>query len=150
MEFEKRFKNKIKVSDDNDCWIWLGAKSKKGYGRFKINGKLYSPHRIILELEGIKIPNNLFVCHKCDNPSCVNSKHLFIGSRSDNMKDCFKKGRLVNNAKRKLNLNQIKEIRKLIKEGLTEREIAKRFSISYQTVNAIKHKKIWKNMLLSR
>lgn len=84
-----------KVDKTSDCWIWTAAKSAAGYGRFKLNGRLVSPHRLAYEMAFGDIPPGSDVCHRCDNPPCVNPEHLFVGSRSDNMQDCIAKGRFV-------------------------------------------------------
>lgn len=95
-----------KVNKTERCWEWTAA-LRNGYGAFKINKKIYSAHRVSWELANGKIPANLFVCHKCDNPKCVNPDHLFLGTRSDNMKDAFKKGRL--------NLEYARDMQRLLK-----------------------------------
>lgn len=77
-----------------ECWIWRRATSN-GYGRIKIQGRLYQATRVSLALHrGRWIDPSLFVCHTCDNPSCVNPLHLFSGTPSANMIDCRDKGRL--------------------------------------------------------
>lgn len=82
------------------CWVWLGSKDGAGYGTISNRlGSGNSPekaHRVSYEKSFGKIPDGLYVCHKCDNPGCTNPKHLFLGSQKDNMKDCSKKGRLNN------------------------------------------------------
>jgi len=80
--------------DENGCWNWLGA-TASGYPRAKVEGVLVSPHRIAAECHhNTKIPPGYMACHHCDNPKCCNPEHIFIGSRSDNMKDAARKGRL--------------------------------------------------------
>jgi hypothetical protein len=90
-----RFWAKIQVAGDDECWLWTGAKHRKGYGRFKVRGKLLLPHRIAYSLSNQDELIDLFICHRCDNPPCCNPNHLFLGTRSDNMKDCHRKGRLT-------------------------------------------------------
>ena len=89
---KKRFLSKIKKT--RYCWLWEGTIRSKGYGSFKIRNKVYQAHRLSYNLFIGKIPDGLDICHKCDNPTCVNPKHLFVGTASDNMQDCANKGRL--------------------------------------------------------
>src|SRR5688572_25327888 len=70
------------------CWIWIGSKSGKGYGRLGIRGKLYTAHRIsLLIATGIMPSCDLDTCHACDNPSCVNPGHLSECTRRTNLID---------------------------------------------------------------
>lgn len=83
---------------DTGCMEWLGAKSKAGYGRIKIDGKIYLPHRVIAYKSGIvaqmdAADRSVCVLHECDNRLCCNPKHLKAGSMSQNMKDCVARGR---------------------------------------------------------
>lgn len=75
------------------CWIWQGAKNPKGYGKININYKTVASHRLSYVLFNGDIKAGLYVCHTCDNPSCINPKHLFLGTAQDNTHDCFNKGR---------------------------------------------------------
>lgn len=81
------------IKTKSGCMEWKGATDPTGYGRVRVFGKSINTHRAILILMGTKIPDGYDVCHKCDNPACINPKHLFVGTRSDNVKDCVKKGR---------------------------------------------------------
>jgi hypothetical protein len=76
------------------CWIWTAYRKERGYGQFRVGGRSVSAHRIAVALDGKPIPDGMHVCHHCDNPSCVNPAHLFLGTNQDNCVDAGKKGRL--------------------------------------------------------
>jgi hypothetical protein len=76
------------------CWEWQRA-LRNTYGVMKYEGKNESAHRLSYRAFRGEIPDGLLVCHKCDNRKCINPKHLFIGTYSDNTRDCLEKGRLV-------------------------------------------------------
>jgi len=87
------FSMKVDKRDHDKCWEWLGAKDYGGYGQVRIWGKQMKAHRASWEFFFGPIPNGLSVLHKCDNPSCVNPYHLFLGDQCDNITDCVIKGR---------------------------------------------------------
>ena len=89
-DLNKRFW--AKVNKSGGCWIWT-AQNVNGYGRIRINKKLILAHRFVWEMVNGLIPKDLDVLHSCDNPSCVNPKHLWVGTHQDNMDDRDKKGR---------------------------------------------------------
>lgn len=77
----------------SDCIEWTKSRLSSGYGQVRHNGRMQRAHRVAWEKIHGPIPDGLQVLHKCDNPACVNPDHLFLGSRSDNMRDMISKGR---------------------------------------------------------
>ena len=86
----------LKVEITPGCWLWKGAvRQHTGYGTLRLDPThMVLAHRLSYELFVGDIPDGLHVCHHCDVRHCVNPAHLFTGTRSDNMKDAYDKGRL--------------------------------------------------------
>ncbi len=148
-EFE-RFISRVIKSDG--CWEWVGSKYRGGYGHFrrKIDGKwkMYKTHRYSYEYYTKTDALNNLICHTCDNPSCVNPDHLFIGTPQDNHDDMRSKGRwkLIRNPKhRLLNMKTAIEIRKYKEENPEAKllEISTKFTTSKQQVSRILLGHIW-------
>lgn len=147
-----------KVEKTATCWIWLASKDSKGYGWFGIDkGNVLRAHRFSWELHNGEIPkyqkgkrDTLFVCHKCDNPSCVRPEHLFLGTNADNMRDMVLKHRSPSNKHElnpnaRLTLKQVKSIRNRYKNG--KRGIVKKLTNEYKvnrnTIRRIVHNYLW-------
>lgn len=82
------------------CWEWTGVMKYNGYGRVSVKNKMMIAHRVAYMMShDAPIPDGMFVCHKCDNPRCVNPEHLFIGTARDNARDSVNKGRNANKKK---------------------------------------------------
>ena len=120
---------------------WLGRRSWKGYPELHINGGTYKVTRLVYELDRGRPPEKPLVCHHCDNPPCVNPKHLFAGTALDNMQDMAQKGRGVlgeQHWKAKLTLLQVREIREHCAVGMIPRkQLAREYSVSEAHISRI-------------
>lgn len=143
-----------KVDKSGDCWEWTACKDKRGYGRFNQPKafKTTLAHRIAYMISIGPVPPEICVCHHCDNPSCVNPDHLFLGTHRDNMIDAMVKKRLaplqtlrgIDNPKNKLTENQVL----IIKQSTVPlRILAKEFGVGSSTVHRIRSGQSWKHII---
>lgn len=144
----ERFESKVELIPFSTCHHWVGATNPKGYGNFLVDRKIEKAHRVAYMLYVGVIPDGMVICHKCDNPSCVNPDHLFLGTYQDNHDDMYRKGRDKhavgeNQGASKLSESDVIEIRSL---SLTQRVIAKMYGISHSQVHRIKTLKDWKHV----
>ena len=140
------FWSRVALANKDDCWNWAGARTDRGYGVYApLPGVLLRAHRVAYALHNGGIDDSMFVCHHCDNPSCCNPHHLFLGTPKDNVDDMIKKGRKVvtvgeANAMSKLTSDQVRSI---FQDLRTNREVAAEYGISPSLVSMIRHRKIW-------
>ncbi len=153
-----RFNEKLAPNlDANGCRLWQGSRHSQGYGQIyhkKPNGSrtMLFAHRVAWELEYGPIPAGLCVCHSCDVPRCVNTVHLFLGTRGDNMLDKARKGRsnvpqgnFHPNAK--LSPDEVRAIRNLNRYAdFSTRRLARLFYVSQPLVVKIINRKTWANI----
>jgi len=145
---KESFFKKIILDSRSGCFLWTGKRDRKGYGRTYYHGEIRA-HRIAWILNYGQIPNGLHVLHKCDNPSCVNPKHLYLGTNKDNVWDKVNRGRLVipdnkgeSNGQAILKLSQVMQIKKAPKGIIAK--LAKSFGISQSTAYAIRANQRWR------
>lgn len=150
-----RFWSKVKIGNPDECWEWQANLDAKGYGHFQlVEGNPLGrtnprSHRVSWFIAFGTIPENYCVCHKCDNRKCVNPHHLFLGTYDDNNKDRAEKGRSAvgeNAPTAKLTEADVLEIRKMISEGITQREIARMFNVAHVAIGNISRGQTWKHL----
>lgn len=126
--FDERFLRRFWVKcdrrdDDTDaCWIWVGGRDARGYGQIGFCDTVLRAHRVSYEIVNGPIPGGMHVCHSCDNPSCVNPHHLWLGTASDNIRDMVRKGRHLPENKHLISRGPWKPIRPAHKR-LTREEV---------------------------
>lgn len=160
MNSEEHFWKRVDKKEIDACLLWRGAKFTNGYGCIGIGRKCRGTHRVAWELTHGKIPNGLFVLHKCDNKPCVNPAHLWLGTHKDNMADMVAKGRQasgdrnssrqhperlrfvrgVDHGQAKLTEASVVAIRSATG---TQVSIAKIFGISQSVVSQIRSRQLW-------
>ena len=119
---------------NSGCWLWTAAVSGSGpYGRTTKDGKTYPAHRLSYQIYRGPVRSDQVVCHKCDNPYCVNPEHLFIGTQKDNVHDAIRKGRFPFR-RRVLTPAQEATAKVLFYSGLTRTDIGRRLGVSTQTI----------------
>jgi len=148
---KKRFFSYVKINGPDDCHEWQGYTTPKGYGLIGLGKKLFLTHRVVYFLEFNRQPDELCVCHRCDNPSCCNPFHLFLGTIGDNNADKMEKGRNVfkvgsSHASSKLTEGDISKIRDLYAvSGVTQQQIADQFGVTKFCISDIIMYKTWKH-----
>lgn len=140
-----------RLKPNGDCLIYdKGIKNNK-YGVFHINGQKIKAHRVSWIINFGEIPKGMFICHKCDNPSCVKSDHLFLGTPKDNAVDMAKKNR--NYVRRgeispwtTITEETAKEIIIFLNQKIPLVKIAERLNINVTIIGAIKRRSSWKHL----
>ena len=153
----QRFWKKVQRLGENECWEWLGYGVKsstpgKIYRRKRVNGRTEMPTRISWMIHHGVDPGDLDVLHNCpgaDNPQCVNPTHLWLGTDTDNQRDCRAKGRTYRAVGElawlsKLTWPEVREIRRLrMTEGRTLKSLAAQFGVYFSTIHKIVTNQIW-------
>lgn len=141
----ERFWNK--VDKTNDCWIWTASIRKDGYGRIRVDGQTLKASRVAYYLTHGRWP--IECMHTCDNPLCVNPRHLVNGTHRQNIQDMVNKKRHVlgeRNGNAKLTEENVKQIRELSKLGTPRKNIAQQFKVSYVTITFIVTGRSWSHV----
>jgi len=153
VDLKKRISNYI-INDETQCWEWQGFINPDGYGVLgatgETKGRSQLAHRIAYEEWVGEIPPGMSVCHRCDNPKCINPAHLFAGSHLDNMKDRDIKGRQAKGSqsgKSKLTEAQVEDILRRGLSGESSRgSLANEYKVTHDTISRILRREIWKHV----
>lgn len=154
----ERFWPLVAKGGPDDCWEWTGFRNRQGYGRFfdgtylalstgKTSGRKTGAHRWSYKYFNGDIPPGAFVCHRCDNPPCVNPRHLFIGSAADNSRDMTEKARACHGEGHrlaKLTRERVDEIRSLFAAGSLRSDLARQYGVTWQSVDVVVKGKTWR------
>lgn len=131
------------------CWVWVGGKTKNGYGRFRHNGKVLKAHRVSWLVTHGRWPNPNAL-HHCDNTACTRPEHLFEGTQTDNILDMVAKKRNnaasgEHNGRAKLSKTDVLQIRADYAPGVTtQRQLARKYKVSQFQVMAIVNRLNWR------
>jgi predicted XRE-type DNA-binding protein len=148
----ERFWEKVATREDDACWNWTAFRNPKGYGlaHVAVGRSMVHAHRVAWELVNGPVQHGLVVCHRCDNPTCCNPSHLFLGSQADNVHDMVSKCRQRSGARpgrqtsaSKLTADMVEQIRARGQDGQRQREIAARFGVSQTTVSDVLRRRTW-------
>ena len=150
------FWSKVDIKKPSECWPWLGASKKKGYGNLTVNKKNWLSHRFAWELTNFPIPEGYVVMHLCDCPSCANPSHLVLGTSQANNCDMLIKGRQnwhenraigERNANTKLTAEKVREIRKLYQGGIQNQyQLARTYGVTQTNIGSITRNKTWRHV----
>lgn len=127
---EKRFWSFVEMIPYSTCWEWSGYVAKHGYGTIYNGAPMYA-HRLSWEIHNGKITQDIQVLHKCDNRSCVNPKHLFLGSQCNNMQDCYQKER---HPQAKVSYEDAEKIHELYARGYSQTKLGRMFGVSQAAI----------------
>ena len=138
-----------KVEKTRTCWNWKGSLTHNGYGQFSFNNWTYRAHRFMFSMTYGEIPDGVMVLHSCDNRKCVNPEHLRLGTAKENAKDRRLRKRTAvgefNGASR-LSEQDVREIRKLYKDGYSQPKLAEKFKLSAGHIGRIVRREVWKQV----
>jgi hypothetical protein len=146
--FADHFWNRVAVGAPAHCWPWRGSLNSDGYGQITVGGKYWTASRLALSLAYGTDVSDALACHRCDNPACCNPCHLYSGTKSDNERDKVARGRHnpacgERNHFARLTTNQVANIRRLFKQGMSNVAIGKMLGVHHSTISKIRTGQSW-------
>lgn len=147
------FRAYVTISDTDDCIAWGGTRQSSGYGEFSCLGIKYLAHRFSYSLHNGEIPDGMFVRHTCDNPPCVNPRHLLMGPPALNVQDMVSRDRHSRgerNGHAKLTRDDVTGILQMLSTGMPQRGIAEKYGVTPQTITDIKKGRSWNHLSRSK
>lgn len=148
----ERFWEKVEKRGPDDCWEWQATIHRTGYGQFGVaRGRMKGAHRIAYRLTHGSIPKGAHILHTCDNKRCVNPAHLRTGTNAENCQEAWDRGLQPRRAGEDLpwtryTANEVREVRWLHSEGVSAREIARRYGMSHTNAKDIVRRRTWKHI----
>lgn len=140
------------IGNPDECWLWKGGISSSGYGIISSKGSHRTAHRASYELHKGKIPEELIVRHKCDNPPCVNPDHLELGTHMDNVRDRVLRGRGKapvgeKHGAAKLTEADVRDIRqRWNNRSATQTALGEEYGVSSRQIGLIVNRQRWKHI----
>jgi hypothetical protein len=152
LSLPERIANGVKENTETGCLEWQRYRGKDGYGVIAATG--WKPatdltHRVAWRLKNGQIPKGQCILHKCDNPSCCNTDHLFLGSHAENMRDMKIKQRAEKGSEKhtsKLTEQKVLEIVSALKAGEMIKSLAARYGVSTKAISSIKSGETWHHL----
>lgn len=148
---KERFEEKFVKGKPDECWEWNAAIKNNGYGVIGVGRRtegIETAHRLSYMFYVGAIPEGKEVCHTCDNRKCVNPKHLYVGTRVDNMQDCVKKNR-TNKPKGEAHFRAILteiDVLKIRASRKTNKHLANEYGMSVSAIRSARKGYTWKHI----
>ena len=146
----ERFWRSVERRGPDECWPWTAYRLRTGYGLIRIRGKQHPATHAAWELHsGKPVPDGMCLLHRCDNPPCVNPRHLRLGTHGENMLEMAAKGRASKGEHRpnaKLTARGVQMIRRRLRPGISRGKLAREFGVSRGTIEAIARGDTWRHI----